>query len=97
MAFLGASPTWGYRIKDAANTYPYAFAAAARKQGVDVAAANLAANGQLVGDEYLMSKAVAAKSDVVFVQLTYHMFDPAYAQGAQVRYPEIANLPGGRA
>ncbi len=95
-AFLGASPTWGYRIKRPENTFPYAFASAATKGGSKVSAANLAANGLLVGDQYLLAQAVAPGSDVVFVQLTYHMFDPRYEKGRVVRYPEIAELPGVR-
>ena len=94
VVFLGASPTWGYRTKNAASTFPYAYAAAAKKAGLDVSAANLAANGQLVGDEYLLAKRVAADADILFVQLTYHMFDPRYEQGRLVRYPEMAQLPG---
>jgi hypothetical protein len=94
VVFLGASPTWGYRIKDPRNTFPYAYASAAESSGAEVSAANLAANGLLLGDQYLLAKAVARKGDVVFVQLTYHMFNPGYADGRLVRYPEIADLPG---
>ncbi len=92
--FLGASPTWGYRTKDAKSTFPYAFASAATSSGVDLSAANLATNGQLLGDQYLLAKATVREGDVVFVQLTYHMFDPRYQRGDLVRYPEIAQLPG---
>jgi lysophospholipase L1-like esterase len=92
--FLGASPTWGYRTKDSKNTFPYAYASAAASSGVDLSAANLATNGQLLGDQYLLAKATVREGDVVFVQLTYHMFDPRYQRGDLVRYPEIAQLPG---
>ncbi len=92
--FLGASPTWGYRIRDPRHTYPYSYASAAASAGVEIEAANLAANGQLLGDQYLLAKALVRRGDVVFVQLTYHMFDPTYERGRQVRYPEIASLPG---
>jgi hypothetical protein len=94
VAFVGSSPTWGYRIKAAENTYPYAFESAAASAGVPVSAANLASNGQLVGDEYLVAKRVAPTADVVFVQLTYHTFSPSFDVRTPVRFPEIAKLPG---
>ena len=94
VAFIGSSPTWGYRIKAAENTYPYAFASAAASAGVPVSAANLASNGQLIGDGYLIAKRIAPQADVVFVQLTYHTFNPAFVPRSPVRFPEIAKLPG---
>jgi hypothetical protein len=90
--FLGASPTYGHRIKSAADTFPYAFAAAAASEGVRVQAFNLGLNGAYVGDEESLARAVADAADVVFVQLTYHTF--AKRTGAALRYPEIPSLLG---
>jgi hypothetical protein len=94
VTFLGASPTWGQRVKDVRSTYPYAFAAAARRGGVSVRSANMACNGQLVGDELVVAHSVAPGSDAVFVELTYHTFNPAANAGAPMRYPELPGLLG---
>jgi hypothetical protein len=94
VVFAGASPTWGHRIKDAANTYPYAFQSAAREAGWPSRTFNLASNGQFVADEYFITKKVAEDADVVFVQLTYHTFNPTARGGAVMRYPELPRLLG---
>ena len=94
VVFAGASPTFGHRIKDAANTYPYAFQSAAREAGWPTRTFNLASNGQFVADEYFISKKVAEDADVVFVQLTYHTFNPSARAGSVMRYPELPRLLG---
>jgi hypothetical protein len=94
VTFLGASPAWGQRIKDVRSGYPYSFAAAASRAGVKVRSANLACNGQLVGDELVVAHRVSPGSDVVFVELTYHTFNPAASTGAAMRYPELPDLLG---
>ncbi len=94
VAFVGASPTWGHRIKESANTYPYAFQSAASRAGLSTRTFNLASNGQFVADEYFIAKKVADDSDVVFVQLTYHTFNPAAREGSVMRYPELPRLLG---
>jgi hypothetical protein len=90
--FLGASPTWGHRVADPRYTFPYSFAGAAAADGYAVRAFNLASNGQLLGDQYLIAKRLAPSADVVFVQLTYHTFDPAARDGKVVRFPELPAL-----
>jgi hypothetical protein len=92
--FLGASPTWGHRIEDPRDTYPAVYQAAAAADGWTTRTYNLASNGQFVGDGYLIASALAEESDVVFVQLTYHTFNPAARAGMPVRYPEIPRLLG---
>ncbi len=94
VAFVGASPTWGHRIKDSANTYPYAFQAAASRGGWPNRTFNLASNGQFMSDEYFIARKAAEDSDVVFVQLTYHTFNPASREGAVMRYPELPKMLG---
>ena len=86
--FLGASPTYGHRIKDASNTFPCAFETAAAASGRPFTAFNLATNGQLVGDYLVLAKRFASDADVVFVQLTYHTFSPALGR-LRIRYPEL--------
>ncbi|MDO8963367.1 MAG: hypothetical protein Q7W30_02625 [Coriobacteriia bacterium] len=92
--FLGASPTWGHRIRDRRATYPYAYASAAASAGVAVRPFNLASNGQFVGDYYLIAKRLAPDADIVFVQLTYHTFSPTAREGRHVRYPELPQVLG---
>ena len=92
VAFVGASPTWGHRITDPANTFPAAFEAAGANAGWPNRTYNLASNGQFLGDEYFVAKGVSADADVVFVQLTYHTFNPKARDGHTVRYPEIPSL-----
>jgi len=92
--FLGASPTYGHRIKDSRNTFPYAYASAAASAGVHVTAFNLAANGDFVGDYFVLSKRLTADADIVFVQLTYHTFSPVARQGLGIRYPELPAVLG---
>ena len=94
VTFLGASPTYGYRIKDSVNTYPYAFQASAVASGWPDRTFNLASNGQFAADEYVIGTRLADDSDVVFVQLTYHTFNPAARNGAVIRYPELPQLLG---
>ena len=94
VAFVGSSPTWGHRIKDPANTYPAAFGAAASVAGWPNRTYNFASNGQFLGDEYFIAKGLAPDADVVFVQLTYHTFNPVARKDAAVRYPEIPGLLG---
>jgi hypothetical protein len=92
--FLGASPTYGHRIKDAANTFPYAYASAAASAGTPVTAFNVAANGEFVGDFFVLAKRLAADADIVFVQLTYHTFAPSARAGQRIRYPELPGVLG---
>jgi hypothetical protein len=92
--FLGASPTFGHRIQDARNTFPYAYASAAASVGVPVTAFNLATNGEFVGDYYVLAKRLAPDADIVFVQLTYHTFSPTARGGLHVRYPELPQVLG---
>ena len=92
--FLGASPTFGHRIQDARNTFPYAYASAAASAGVPVTAFNLATNGEFVGDYYVLARRLAPDADVVFVQLTYHTFSPTARGGSHVRYPELPQVLG---
>lgn len=92
--FLGASPTFGHRIQDARNTFPYAYAAASASAGIPVTAFNLASNGQFVGDYYVLAKRLAADADIVFVQLTYHTFSSTARGGLHVRYPELPQVLG---
>jgi hypothetical protein len=90
--FLGASPTWGHRVADPRYTFPYSFTGAAAADGYAVRAFNLASNGQLLGDQYLIAKRLAPAADIVFVQLTYHTFNPSARDGKVVRSPELPNL-----
>lgn len=92
VAFVGASPTWGHRIKDDLSTFPAAFGAAGKAAGWPNRTYNLASNGQFLGDEYFVAKGVSTDTDVVFVQLTYHTFNPKARDGKAVRYPEIPQL-----
>jgi hypothetical protein len=92
--FLGASPTWGQRTKDAANTFPYAFGSAAASAGVELRAFNLASNGQFVGDYYVIAKRLASQASAVYVQLTYHTFNRAARDSAAMRYPELPKVLG---
>ena len=96
VVFLGASPTYGHRTKDAANTYPYAFQASADASGWPSRTFNLASNGQFLADEYVIGKRLADDADVVFVQLTYHTFNPKARAGVAIRYPELPKLLGVR-
>jgi hypothetical protein len=87
--FLGASPTWGHRVADPRYTFPSSFAGAAAADGYAVRAFNIACNGQLAGDQYLIAKRLGPSADVVFVQLTYHTFDRSARGGKVVRFPEL--------
>jgi hypothetical protein len=92
--FLGASPTWGHRTKDAANTFPYAYRSAAASAGVELRAFNLASNGQFVGDYLVIARRLAPDADAVYVQLTYHTFNKAARESAAIRYPELPKVLG---
>jgi len=94
VAFLGASPTWGHRITDPANTFPSAFESAGVSAGWPNRTYNLASNGQFLSDEYFIAKALVDDVDVVYVQLTYHTFNPTTRGTSVVRYPEIPQLLG---
>ncbi len=94
--FLGASPTWGHRISDPGNAFPYAFALAAASSGVGVRAFDLASNGQFVGDYYVIARRLLGDADAVYVQMTYQTFNPAARGSAAMRYPELARLLGVR-
>jgi hypothetical protein len=92
--FLGASPTFGYRIKNAADTFPYAYASAAASAGLPVTSFNVAADGEFVGDFYVIAKRLVPDADIVFVQLTYATFSPAGRAGLHIRYPELPTVLG---
>jgi hypothetical protein len=94
VAFLGASPTWGHRITDPANTFPSAFESAGVSAGWPNRTYNLASNGQFLSDEYFIAKALVDDVEVVYVQLTYHTFNPTTRGTSVVRYPEIPQLLG---
>jgi hypothetical protein len=91
--FLGASPTYGHRIRTPADTFPAAFASAASSAGVQLHAFNLATNGQVVGDYLVLARRFAPDAAVVFVQLTYHTFAPA-KKPLLIRYPELPSVLG---
>lgn len=93
--FLGASPTWGERIEDPSATYPAAFRAAAAADARPMRVYNLACNGQFVADYLAISRRLSPAADVVFVQLTYHTFNPDARDGRSARYPELPRLLGG--
>jgi hypothetical protein len=92
--FLGASPTWGHRTKDPANTFPYALRSAASSAGVELRAFNLASNGQFVGDYLVIARRLAPDADAVYIQLTYHTFNPVARDSAAIRYPELPKILG---
>ncbi len=92
--FLGASPTWGHRIAESRDTFPYAFRSAAASSGVQLRSFNLACNGQFTGDEYVIARRLADDADVVFVELTYHTFNPKARSGRVIRYAELPRLLG---
>ncbi len=94
VTFLGASPTWGYRIQDPADTFPAAFQSTGASAGWPNRTYNLASNGQFLSDEYFIAKGLIDDADVVFVQLTYHTFNPTTRGKLVVRYPEIPQLLG---
>lgn len=94
VAFLGASPTWGHRITDPANTFPAVFESAGVAAGWPNRTYNLASNGQFLSDEYFIAKGLIDDVDVVYVQLTYHTFNPTTRGKLVVRYPEIPQLLG---
>ncbi len=98
VVFLGASPAYGVGIKDSADTFPAAFESAAasdtlagRSGARRVRAYNLAANGLLLGDQYVIAKAVGDAADLVVVQLTYQTFDPRRS-GSRMREPDLASM-----
>lgn len=91
--FLGASPTFGYRVTDTRNTFPAAFESASTTAGAPIQAFNLATNGQLVGDYLVLAQRFARDADVVFVQLTYHTFSGT-GERPRIRYPELPALLG---
>jgi len=92
IAFLGASPTYGYRVKDARSTWPEAFEAAARRAGTSVRAYNVACNGQFLGDEAVVAERLASKAGVLYIQLTYHTFNPRARSGRALRFAELPRL-----
>jgi hypothetical protein len=94
VAFLGASPTWGYRIKDPHSTFPAAFQSTGARAGWPNRTYNLASNGQFAADEYVVAKRVSQDADIVFIQLTYHTFNPKARNGAILRFPELPQVLG---
>jgi hypothetical protein len=92
--FLGASPTWGEMNSDRHHTYPAAFALVAHSAGNDVRVYNLGANGELVSDQYFIADRLAAHSNLMAVQLTYHTFNPRARRSGLQRFPELPRILG---
>jgi hypothetical protein len=96
LAFIGASPLWGYAVSDERYTIPAALERYAESKGVGVRAHNLACNGQLLGDSYFIAKRVADDADLLVIQLTYHGFNGEWREGATQRFPELPTMLGVR-
>ncbi len=95
VVFLGASPTYGIGIRGSENTFPASFEAAAADtplaDGRRVRAFNLAANGLLIGDQFVIAKALSDVVDAFVVQLTYQTFDPRRSD-SNMRVPELPTI-----
>ncbi len=92
VVFLGASPAYGIGIKDPGNTFSASFEKAASgtktARGGRIRAFNLAANGLLLGDQYVIAKAIGDAADLFVVQLTYQTFDPERSR-SRMREPDL--------
>lgn len=94
VVFLGASPTWGEGVEQARGTVPAALSRQVESPAGPVSSYNLAFNGQLLGDAYLIADRMPDAVDVVFVQLTYHGFNPRWRDGRSLRVPELPRIIG---
>ncbi|MFA5843938.1 MAG: hypothetical protein WC971_03810 [Coriobacteriia bacterium] len=95
VVFIGASPTWGHGIRDAADTFPYAFERAARREGTPGAKAyNVSGDGWLPADEGYVLARLAGAGDAFVVQLTYHTFSPAAREPSPIREPGLPEALG---
>jgi hypothetical protein len=90
--FLGASPTWGEMNSNRHHTYSAAFARKARAAGVDARVYNLGADGALVADQYFIASRLAARADLLGIQLTYHTFNPAARIDGAERFSELPRI-----
>jgi len=93
IAFIGASPTYGIKIKKSENTYPYAYKKAFNKispsNSRNLVVYNISANGFLLSDQYYILKKIIFDADIFFIQLNYHTFNPATLNSTKIRYPEL--------
>jgi len=96
VVFVGASPAWGDAVATGSQSVPARFSEASAKASLPVDVYNLASNGQLLGDAYFIARRMSGDADVLYVQLTYHNFNPAMRDGTTRRYPELASMLGVR-
>jgi hypothetical protein len=92
--FLGASPTWGEMNSDRRHTYSAAFTRTAHAAGVKARVYNLGADGALVADQYFIASRLAARADLLGIQLTYHTFNPAARIDGAERFSELPRILG---
>ncbi len=95
VVFLGASPAYGVGIRHAERTFSAAFESAAASDtpqgGHRLRAFNLGANGLLLGDQYVIAKAIGDAADLFVVQLTYQTFDPRRSL-SKMREPDLPSM-----
>lgn len=92
--FLGASPTWGEMNSDRHHTYSAAFARRAHAAAVGARVYNLGADGALVADQYFIASRLAARADLLGIELTYHTFNPAARLDGAERFTELPRILG---
>lgn len=96
--FSGSSPTYGHKIKDARNTYPFAFAKCLTKlknpHAENTLIYNTASDGQLVSDQYYIIKSLIHAGDFFFIQLNYHTFNPRTLRETVIRHKEMPEMLG---
>lgn len=93
VAVIGSSPTWGTHIRDPHRTVPAVLERELRRRlHRSIEVYNLSAKGFLIGDQAFVARAVARQVDAVVLQLNYHTFAPAIADGVRLRHPELPTV-----
>lgn len=96
IVFMGSSPTYGHKIKNSINTYPYSFEKYLWKNNNNskqIKVYNLASNGRLLSDQYYILKDLIDTADIFFIQLNYHTFN-SQARTTKIFNAELPDLLG---
>lgn len=97
IVFSGSSPTYGHKIQNPENTYPFSFEKASKQNSrhpQNIQVFNTASDGQLVSDQYYIVRSLIHDADYFYIQLNYHTFNPQTLREAGIRHKEMPEKLG---
>ncbi len=97
IVFSGSSPTYGHKIQNPENTYPFPFEKMLKQNlrgQKNIQVFNTASDGQLVSDQYYVVRSLIHKADFFYIQLNYHTFNPETLREVSIRHKEMPEKLG---